>query len=310
MMRLRHSASGFVRYMQMSRVQLFAFVEGFTDRPFYDRICALECVESACPYEVCTATELSSNAGGKTAVLKFHDYLRRKRLLRTDFKGKIFTTIFFVDKDVDDLRRSCRRSNHINYTAHYHLENYWFLNGDLHSSFAVAGGFSVSQVRYAIGHATTWRTLVAERWRQWVELCVFTAMYPCPCDIRYANLSKINESVFGEVDANAAAAAYARVRDASGMEDITFERRWRKASKAVEKLYSKGCHDAVFKGKWYGQFLMAEAERLAAGSRYNRNGFLDRLIGALMSSLDFSADWAASLRERVRGLIAGLPSMA
>jgi hypothetical protein len=53
---------------------------------------------------------LGAAGADKSHVLKTFDSLRRRKLLVMDFKGQRKASIFFVDKDVDDLRRTIKRS--------------------------------------------------------------------------------------------------------------------------------------------------------------------------------------------------------
>jgi hypothetical protein len=131
MSRLTHSLAGYRRAMQMSRTQIFAFVEGQTDPYFYDKICEAVCQPSTVSYEIRRAQELPGGTGGKVALLALYDYLRRMSSLLDNFKGKTTGVLIFLDKDVDDLLRIQRRSEHIVYTKYYDLENHLFIHGNL-----------------------------------------------------------------------------------------------------------------------------------------------------------------------------------
>src|ERR1035437_1610354 len=104
MSRLVHSdVKAYLRYIQTSRHQLFAFVEGPSDRFFYDRICAVASSGSGVTYQIVTAAELPGGTGGKPGLLNFHSELATRKKLFHNFKGKFIGAIFFFDKDVDDL---------------------------------------------------------------------------------------------------------------------------------------------------------------------------------------------------------------
>ncbi|MDP3260716.1 MAG: hypothetical protein Q8M34_09050, partial [Thermodesulfovibrionales bacterium] len=112
--RLVHSRSGYLRYMQMSKASLFALCEGKDLDPFfYGQICKCVCAQRGTIYEICKASELPPHAGGKTTLIEFYDYLRRKGCLVSTLGGKITRVVLFLDKDIDDLTKSRRRSAHV-----------------------------------------------------------------------------------------------------------------------------------------------------------------------------------------------------
>ena len=131
MKRLAYSPSAYRRSMQISRVPLFIFVEGYKDRYVYDQIVQSECQQSGVSYKVVTAEEIGISGGGKEALLKFFDYLAAESSLICNFNGKTTISIFFLDKDVDDVLNSMRSSEHIVYTETYEIENYFFIHGAL-----------------------------------------------------------------------------------------------------------------------------------------------------------------------------------
>lgn len=118
--------------MQMSQALIFALVEGKDLDPFfYGQICRSVCGPKGMRYELCKANELPPHAGGKTTLIEFHNYLRRKRCLVSVLGGKKTTAVFFLDKDIDDLSRSLRRSTHIIYTRYYDVYNDVYRHGNL-----------------------------------------------------------------------------------------------------------------------------------------------------------------------------------
>ena len=70
MNRLRHSPSGYLRYMQMSRFQIFAFVEGKENDPYVSgKVCDSVCRPVGVSYIICRAQELPEGAGGKQTLI-------------------------------------------------------------------------------------------------------------------------------------------------------------------------------------------------------------------------------------------------
>lgn len=131
MTRLTYSFSAYRRSMQISLVPLFVFVEGYKDRYVYDQIAQCECQRSEVSFNVVTAEEIGIGGGGKEVLLKFFDYLAAESSLISNFKGKTTISIFFLDKDVDDILNTRRSSQHIVYTRTYEFENYFLFMGRL-----------------------------------------------------------------------------------------------------------------------------------------------------------------------------------
>jgi hypothetical protein len=59
MTRLNHSFDGFLRYMQMSQTNLYIFIEGGTDRYFYDSIVKDTCQQNNVKYEIIGSSSLA-----------------------------------------------------------------------------------------------------------------------------------------------------------------------------------------------------------------------------------------------------------
>ena len=132
MTRLRHSDGGFLRLAQMSGANVTLITEGRLDRLFFSAI-ADKAVGARSHITFCvrSAREISSEGGGKLAVLKYYDFLRRKKALSSELDGRRTLFVLCLDKDLDDLTRHMRRSPHILYTDMFDVESYVFRYGDL-----------------------------------------------------------------------------------------------------------------------------------------------------------------------------------
>jgi hypothetical protein len=102
MTRLTHSSSGGLRAMQISTAQVFAFVEGGLDRPFAERLLKYF-AKTETRIRVAAIKETARATGGKPALLEHFRQLKRKGHLLATAWGKPFVSLFFLDKDADDL---------------------------------------------------------------------------------------------------------------------------------------------------------------------------------------------------------------
>lgn len=304
MTRLTHSPGAYLRYMQMSGHPVFAFVEGKrTDPYFYGKICGSVCRTAGVSYEICRSQELPGGHGGKQALISFFEYLRRKSALLGVFKGKSTAVLFFLDKDVDDFLRTQRRSPHVVYTRYYNVENHIFMESDLVQAAAACASLDRQEVLQCLSDGRRWRREVAERWKQWVTLCLFVAKKKVNCESNYRVTSRINTPLHGPVDQAAYGECLERVQTKLGLTDRQFKRAFTRVARLVDDIYAQGDHDRVFKGTWYGVLLGATVRDGLRGRPVDSEGFERRLPSVAATALDFDASWADHFKEPLRLVI-------
>ena len=183
----------YLRYMQASRHQLFAFVEGPSDPFFYDRVCAAASNGTGLSYQIATAAELPGGTGGKPGLLNFHGELATRKKLFHAFKGKAIGVMFFFDKDVDDLLHKQVRSRYVVYTECFDVEGQAFRYGRLKDASAAAAFLESSWLDALLADGAAWLVSAAQRWKEWVQLCLLCAMRNIPCACTFRRPSPIND---------------------------------------------------------------------------------------------------------------------
>lgn len=307
MKRLTYSPSAYLRRMQISRAPLFVFIEGYRDRYVYDQIVQPECQESGIQFKVVTAEEIGISGGGKDALLGFFDYLAARSSLICDFKGRITAGIFFLDKDVDDILGVMRKSDHIVYTQTYEIENCFFIHGVLGRVAAASASVELRLIDSVIGDSTAWRGCAATNWKRWVTLCLVAKS----CNIKSMrsyglSRSPINDGVRGPLKIIEYRRRLSDLKTRSALPVDDFKRLFRRLSRRVDRIYSRGQHDLIFPGKWYACFLVEDIKRVAGRRRVNRNQLETRLLSDLPLTLDCSHPWTEHFRGPLRNLIAKL----
>src|SRR5579863_3356375 len=297
--RLTHTSyASFRRRMQLSEARLFVFVEGWTERYFYDGICNSLLSPRGIKYQLCPAHEISGQGGGKQALLVFYEYLDASRSLIDEFKGKRTGAIFFLDKDIDDLLNRCKSSEHIVYTEYYEVENYVVAYGDLVESTAAAAALDRESVRRGLAPGSdSWRRDAAANWKEWIKLCIFTQTRKMNHLCNYKVCSRINPAPYAPIDRTLHANWLADLERHSSLTSIDFKRVLRRISRTVERIYDENNHDLVFKGKWYFEFLAESVRRIAGSRPYNSNGLEDRLLACLQQSLNFQDTWTGRFKD-------------
>ncbi len=304
MNRLQHKEKAFVRKMQISQVQVFIFVEGEECDPFfYGKIC--ESVEKSIPfsYRIISAKELPDSSGGKAVLLRFFDYLRKRKKLISRFKGKSMVVLFYVDKDIDDLMRTKRRSDHVVYTKYYEVENYIFLEGDLVNGSAAAASLDPQILVNIFGDSRKWCNLAAEKWQEWIIMCIFVNKCGINSQCNYRVVSQINTPLNGAINPRIYHLKLDQIRRAFRGSADDFNESYQSVTRSVTEYFQKGEHDRIFKGKWYCA-LLVEAIKEAAGNRsININRLNSRLTSTVALTLNFNDSWANDLKKPLKSIL-------
>jgi hypothetical protein len=290
--------------MQMSQAVVFALMEGKECDPFvYSQICARVCSQRQIRYDTCKANEIPPFAGGKQALLRYHDYLRRRKAMRSNLGGKQTIVVFFLDKDVDDFTRRCRKSPYTVYTRYYDIQNEIFLNGNLVQGSAAAASIDPALLRRHFSDARTWCSQAAGRWREWVALCIVSAIKCINHQCNYGAKSQVQNPLTGLPDATRLSQALSGMAAKAGATSPAFSRYHQRIRKRVMELYSSGQQDKVFKGKWYATLIDEDVQRLMGPADYDRQAFSSRVTSSVAATLNFADPWADYYTGRLAGVI-------
>jgi hypothetical protein len=302
--RLTHTTNAaFRRYMQVSKAKVFVFVEGKTDQYFYSKICELVLRSQEINFQICQAQELPQTTGGKKSLLKFFSYLRRGNSLKDNFKGKTKVSIFYLDKDIDDLLGKSKTSDHIVYTQTYSVENYFFRYGELVEAVAAAASLTLAAVRSTFNTENkAWQRTAAENWKDWVKLCVYSGKHRIHYECNYSVPSRVNHGPYTPVNAIWYTDRLGELERRSTLTARGFKLSFGYVSRQIDKLYDEGDFDSVFKGKWYVTFLAFDASRLSGGATVAAG----KLLTALQITLDVREEWSDHFTVPLRRLIGEL----
>ena len=255
-------------------------------------------------YQVVPAEEIQGGGGGKNVLLGFFDYLRRVRSLVDTFKGSTTVSIFFLDKDIDELLRTKRRSAHVVYTQHYDIEAYYFIHGDLCTAAAASASLDIGSVRAVISDYSSWRRQAAICWKEWVKLCVWSRVCPNGTMSYYGRpASQVHDGAYGPLSADLYAHHFEGLEVASGLPAAEFEARFSRLSKRIDRLFSRGQHDQVFKGRWYVPFLVEDIRAIANPRLLNRQGLERRLLSSLQATINFGEAWTEHFKVPLRRVL-------
>lgn len=305
MNRLGRSFKAFLRKAQMSRYDIFVFVEGDKVDPyFYDEITKSVCSSTNTTYQICRSYEFDGERGGKDILISYYRYLRSKSALIDSFKGKKTLSVFYLDKDIDDLLRKKALSPHVVYTKNYDAESHVFVNGDLTRAVATATSITIDEATNLIGNQQHWHSTVTNLWKEWIKICIFVAKKNIGNIANYRVPSRINQPVFNPTNQALYLAQLASVKNDSNLTNVQFSRAYRRVSNFVDQVFDRGEQDTIFKGKWFVNLLEAT---IRSNIRHrNLNGVGERVASTVLLTLDFDAPWADHFKDPLITLIRSL----
>jgi len=305
MTKLRHDKESYRRAMQISKTLLFIFVEGHKDRNIYDRMLSPACKEKNISYEIVSIGDIRNLSEGKNGLLVFFDYLKNNDSLVDSFGKKKMISIFYLDKDVDDLKRSKRKSEHIIYTELYEVDNYLFKHGEVISSAATACSLRFQEAKAHLKDGEEWRRKAANTWKEWVCLCVFSCIYSIICSGNYSlPKSPVNSSGgYGALDKVLYKKYILKLKRKSGLNNTQFTKILNATIKKVEKIYEKDEYDKIFKGTRYFDHLKRDMQKINIQTRYDNKDIDGKVRVALIQALDFTDEWAEYSRAPLRRMI-------
>jgi hypothetical protein len=299
--RLKHTPEGYLHAMQMTSAQLLAFVEGENfDEYFYAEICRTMTDD----YQIRRAREIplsddNKSAGGKKALISWFNYLKQHSALAMNSLEQEKVFVFFLDKDIDDIIKEIIKSPHIIYTKYYCIENHIFTEGNLNKTAAIIA--SRDSQRMMLGDSAKWRQEVAQQWKSWVKLCLFSRKYKLNCECNYGNLPKKSDNPLYEMLADDIYLQYKEiVKNSSKLTEKQFNQSFGSICKKVDDLYAKGEHDLIFKGKWYAGFFKMAIERVIGTKPSDSDKSCFQIT---MSTVDFNGKWAEHFKKPLKSLL-------
>lgn len=273
MARLTREYAALRRAFQVSHARVVVLVEGReVDAYLYDKICLTVLTPNGTSYRIVRADEIvqMGNSGGKEVLLGFFDYLKRTSALHV---AGCYTTLFCLDKDVDDLERRMRRSPHVLYTTMYDIENLLVGSADLKDCAAAALSVPVATCSH-LSPANAWCLAVQSSWASWVTLRLCAKSFQVQ-RANYSSLSQVNVPLHGPVSQPLVVQIIRDIAAKAAVPQQVAMRRYAARFRWVNDLIKQGHGDRVFKGKWYLDILASEL----AAMRRGRN------VGGLRSSL-------------------------
>jgi len=293
--------------MQLSHIDVFIFVEGKkTDPFFYGEVCSTVSRKTPFTHQISLARDITGSDGGKQVLINFFTYLRKKSALKMSRNGVKKAVIFYVDKDVDDILRIRKKSDHFIYSEFYDVHNHIFRNGDIVRGSATAASVDASLLSSALDEIDSWCKNAADRWKEWVKVCLFCKKHKVKGQSNYSATSPINKPSSGNINQKEYNKLLARLRKATGMSVSKFSKAYTSVSKKVDRMYYQGQHDRVFKGEWYATLLHNDLTILLSKQTYDSHGLLKRLPSTIAATLDFQGSWADHFRKPLEKIVTDL----
>ena len=287
--RLKYSPQGLKRALQVTRAEITIFIEGKKSDPyFFDRLFSPH-FSNPMDYRIMRASEVSSKpaGGGKPILLDLFSSLKRAGMLLIDFKGSKSAILFVLDKDIDDVLRTRKRSAHVIYTESYDAEGEIFRHADVPGAIAAACSLPPAQVAATEAILGTYLDRAVSAWQRWVELCVAARLPPELGIAGYGANSKIHAKVLKH-DVTLEASYLAALNVAWAAVANRPATRMKRSEALVRAEYSSGRWHTVFKGKWLGYVIGALVDQDFSNAATHTAGFPERLTGHAAQSVDYA----------------------
>lgn len=296
--KLKRDARAWVHRVKMGKARLWAVVEGKDfDTPYYERLLSPITGEGT---RIMLAEDLEvdgTSAGGKTHVLKIFKLFESESALRQENKATAVDVMFFLDQDDDSFTQKMVTNDHVVYTEHADIEAEIVARSNPAEAVSIAFGLP-REVAAGIDMGSLLRDL-AEMWDRWIILRLASAKAEWS-DTRFAQKSRINVPMHGAVDDSRVDAICARVVAACP----DWETLYSEAEKYFANAKSVGQHGHLVKGKWAPWLLIKRVRDSVPTGRGLPTVGEAYMLGALLMSIDFSAQWAEPVREKIRLVLA------
>lgn len=288
----------------MSATRVFIIVEGRrTDPYFYGRLSKSVCDNVNLPYEVVRGDRFAKS-GGKQTLIGLYKYLKSANSLTVRSKASAAWCVFFLDKDVDDILKQLITSPHVVYTPAYGVENVVTGEANLINAVSAASGLDPGLIQQRLGNSLAWRRQMAEEWKDFLVLCLFSHKHGINGMCRYGRQAlPLGEGLQGPGNGAQIAIRRAELEQQSRLPALQFERKYRACARLVERIFRAQRQDLIFNGKWYLGLLVREVEQAAPVDGFNPHALSNSISAALCTTLNFEADWAAYYKDRLRSLI-------
>lgn len=303
--RLVYHPRGWARKHQQSATRLFIYVEGKKhDRAYYEELATNLCAASNIRYllEISRNIPHSNNREGKEALKEAHRFLEGLSLLRNSFKGKKTAVLFFVDKDVDDLKGELKAAEGLVYTRYYNVENHIVAETRLGRAIALAGSADPQVVEAKLGDQSLWRYRSAAAQKKWVYACVVAQLNRISVP-NYAAFSRVNDELTGKFCPTKWESHLSLLRAQGKLSKSILSMKLRTAREIVDSLYRSGRQDEVFKGNWYGPFLEKTAVQLIGSGNFVRTEFSQSIWISMISKIERNAASSQHFRDAITSAV-------
>ncbi|MEU0340048.1 hypothetical protein ABZ092_13910 [Streptomyces bobili] len=287
--------------MQMSRVPLFAFVEGVNvDGYVHGTNCDRALSPLGIGYRLAPADELPGAGGGKSRLKSYYSHLAEGGSLVTNFKGKVTVVLFFMDKDVDDHLGLLIDSPHVLYTWFYDVENHVFHEGDIAEAVGSGCSLAPNWCRGEFGNRGSWQEIAAMIWVDWARLCFAAKSLKISGAANYGRPSAVNPSAHLPADTTLVTAYSTKLKSDAQQAGID-EAQWNEIIAVVDSEYATGSWDKVFKGKWYGHILSSQV--LAnCPNKIDSKHLAASLVKHVAATMKFDSPWSLAMQHKIQDL--------
>ncbi|MFJ5545633.1 hypothetical protein [Micromonospora chalcea] len=292
---------------------IFIVVEGRDfDTPFYESVAKSSTYVKERGYQVWLIEQITRkigasskgrSAGGKAAALAVFDAYKKSGSLSLVNSGGRRSIVFCMDRDVDDIAKSVRRSPHVIYTPMADAESCVYVYSDFARAIALATSLDESSARDFASRNADWADELAKIWREWIELCCLAAAHRAFCHVGTSKRSAVNENTFGPIIKAEVVRAKRVILSKSQFVPSKHADLERRVKDRLGRVYAAGKARRLLGKHWIPEFLLHLLTSHVGQAPVTLANFKQRAPLAFLAALDFDGSWADYYRKKFEALI-------
>ncbi|MEV4625473.1 hypothetical protein AB0J90_04190 [Micromonospora sp. NPDC049523] len=292
---------------------LFIVVEGRDfDTSFYEGVAASSSYVTERGYQVWLIEQITRRVaasgeerttGGKTAVMAVYEEYKKSDSLSVTNSGGRRSIAFCIDRDVDDIAKSTRRSRHVIYTPMADAESCAYIYSDFAQAIGRAASLDGDSARAFASRNANWATELSHIWLDWIELCCLAAAHRAFCHVGTTKKSVVNDGLFGPPIEAEVAQTRQVILSKSQLPTSEHANLERRVKDRLRRVYSAGQSQRLLGKHWIPEYLMHLLSTQFDGSPVTLRNFKHRAPMAFLGVLDFGGSWADYYRKKFEDLI-------
>ncbi|MDV6211781.1 hypothetical protein R3Q08_26295 [Rhodococcus erythropolis] len=304
--KITRDIKAFRRRIKMSPKRVWVLVEGKThDRTFYENILERTLDLPSSRFEVRLSEQVSADgvaAGGKPHVIKLFNIMRENDWLEQENRRGKVSTIFFLDKDVDDFQSKTISDPHVIYTKNADVEAEIFHYCDLNQAISISHGIGKGPSGRVLAGSETVPERLAAHWENWIRLRLLAIACEFSGSARFGQPSHLHEASFGKLIPDTEEEIRDNIRRSCASEET-----WLAANDRVDEfiaeLKSDNRFSSLVSGKHLAHYLIHLTELALKDVVVRTRITAQEVTISCFANLNFEDDWSKYYQSKLENVL-------